>query len=113
MNGSVHTLFPHHLIITFQQFCYFRYSGPCVCLVYSYITITINSHILTLCVRWLMMLGCSRTDFKLQLEHFDKESFTLVAWDPRGYGKSIPPSRDWPDQFFRRDANDAVKLMEV
>lgn len=57
-------------------------------------------------------LGCSQTDFKMQLEHFNKELFTLVAWDPRGYGKSIPPARDWPEHFFRRDANDAVALME-
>jgi len=47
------------------------------------------------------------------MEHFNKELFTLVAWDPRGYGKNIPPTRDWPEQFFRRDADDAVKLMEV
>jgi len=59
------------------------------------------------------ILGCSQTDFKHQLDHFNKELFTLVALDPRGYGKSIPPTRDWPEQFFRRDADDAVKLMEV
>ena len=62
---------------------------------------------------WLLLLGCSQTDFKQQLEHFNKDLFTLVAWDPRGYGKSIPPTRDWPEQFFRRDADDAAKLMEV
>ena len=61
----------------------------------------------------MIMLGCSQTDFKLQLEHFNKDLFTLVAWDPRGYGKSIPPTRDWPERFFQRDADDAVKLMEV
>jgi len=61
----------------------------------------------------LIMSGCSRTDFGHQLEHFDKERFTLVAWDPRGYGKSIPPTRDWPEKFFQRDAEDAAMLMEV
>ena len=59
------------------------------------------------------MLGSSQIDFKMQLEHFNKELFTLVAWDPRGYGRSIPPVRDWPDHVFRRDADDAVALMEV
>jgi len=59
------------------------------------------------------LVGCSQTDFKQQLDHLNKELFTLVAWDPRGYGRSIPPDRDWPEQFFRRDADDAVKLMEV
>jgi len=61
----------------------------------------------------LILSGCSQTDFRQQLEHFNKQQFTLVAWDPRGYGKSIPPTRDWPEQFFQRDAEDAASLMEV
>lgn len=65
------------------------------------------------CICWLITSGCSETDFKLQLEHFNKELFTLVAWDPRGYGQSNPPSRDWPEHFFQRDASDAIALMEV
>ena len=35
----------------------------------------------------------------------------MVAFDPRGYGKSIPPKRDFPKDFFERDANDAAELM--
>lgn len=43
----------------------------------------------------------------------NKQLFTIVAWDPRGYGKSIPPVRDFPPDFFERDAKDAVELMQV
>ncbi|XP_076449853.1 serine hydrolase BPHL-like isoform X2 [Babylonia areolata] len=57
-------------------------------------------------------LGSSRTDFSPQLETLSKEKYTIIAMDPRGYGRSIPPERDWPLGFFQRDADDAVALME-
>jgi valacyclovir hydrolase len=38
--------------------------------------------------------------------------FTLVGLDPRGYGRSIPPQRDWPEQFIERDAVDAAQFMK-
>ncbi|KAJ7338487.1 hypothetical protein JRQ81_012379, partial [Phrynocephalus forsythii] len=53
-----------------------------------------------------------QTDFGPQLKFLNKQLFTLVAWDPRGYGKSIPPARDYPLDFFERDAKDAVDLMQ-
>lgn len=37
----------------------------------------------------------------------------MVGWDPRGYGQSRPPDRDFPPDFFERDAKDAVDLMKV
>lgn len=37
----------------------------------------------------------------------------MVGWDPRGYGRSRPPDRDFPPDFFERDAKDAVDLMKV
>uniref|UniRef100_A0A8C4RFF7 Biphenyl hydrolase like n=1 Tax=Erpetoichthys calabaricus TaxID=27687 RepID=A0A8C4RFF7_ERPCA len=58
-------------------------------------------------------LGSSHTDFGPQLDYLNKEYFTVVAWDPRGYGKSIPPERDFPLDFFSRDAGDAVALMKA
>lgn len=57
--------------------------------------------------------GSSRTDFGPQLEGLNKELFTVVGWDPRGYGRSRPPDRDFPLDFFERDAKDAVDLMKV
>ncbi|XP_004694869.1 PREDICTED: valacyclovir hydrolase [Condylura cristata] len=59
------------------------------------------------------MLGCGETDFGPQIKGLNKERFTVVAWDPRGYGRSRPPDRDFPVDFFERDAQDAVDLMKV
>ncbi|KAL3859109.1 hypothetical protein ACJMK2_009341 [Sinanodonta woodiana] len=56
-------------------------------------------------------LGSSQTDFHKQLLEFNKDKFTLIALDPRGYGKSIPPERDWPLEFLQRDADDALELL--
>ncbi|XP_064598798.1 valacyclovir hydrolase-like [Liolophura sinensis] len=58
-------------------------------------------------------LGCSRTDFGPQLEKLNKEKFTVFCWDPRGYGKSRPPDRDWPLDFYGRDAEDATALIKA
>ncbi|XP_066578984.1 valacyclovir hydrolase isoform X2 [Amia ocellicauda] len=58
-------------------------------------------------------LGSGETDFRPQLESLNKERFTIVAFDPRGYGRSIPPTRDFPLDFFHRDAQDAVDLMQA
>ncbi|XP_048769636.2 valacyclovir hydrolase-like [Ostrea edulis] len=55
-------------------------------------------------------LGSSRTDFSKQLSDFNKKDFRLIAFDPRGYGKSIPPRRTWPLEFLQRDADDANEL---
>jgi valacyclovir hydrolase len=57
-------------------------------------------------------LGSAVTDFKFQLTELNKEMFTVVGLDPRGYGRSIPPQRDWPDNFIERDAIDAAQLMK-
>ncbi|KAM9233592.1 valacyclovir hydrolase isoform 3-T3 [Dugong dugon] len=59
------------------------------------------------------MLGSGETDFGPQLKNLNKKHFTLVAWDPRGYGHSRPPNRDFPIDFFERDAKDAVDLMKT
>ncbi|XP_034035265.1 valacyclovir hydrolase [Thalassophryne amazonica] len=58
-------------------------------------------------------LGSTRTDFGPQLKSLNKERFTLIGWDPRGYGQSRPPDRDFPPDFFERDAKDAVDLMKA
>ncbi|XP_018419848.1 PREDICTED: valacyclovir hydrolase isoform X2 [Nanorana parkeri] len=59
------------------------------------------------------VLGSSQTDFGPQLKELNKNMFTLIAWDPRGYGLSIPPHRDYPMDFFEKDAKDAVDLMQA
>ena len=39
------------------------------------------------------------------------DTFHVVSFDPRGYGRSRPPSRDFPVGFYQRDADDAAALM--
>ncbi|KAM9832036.1 LOW QUALITY PROTEIN: exocyst complex component 2 [Neosynchiropus ocellatus] len=55
----------------------------------------------------------AQTDFGPQLQSLDRDRFTVVAFDPRGYGRSRPPDRDFPPDFFERDASDAVALMKL
>jgi len=58
-------------------------------------------------------LGTGRSDFTPQLESLNsKGKLTLVAWDPPGYGKSRPPNRTFPPNFFERDAQVAMKFMQ-
>lgn len=59
------------------------------------------------------MLGSGKTDFGPQIKNLNKKLFTVVAWDPRGYGHSRPPDRDFPMDFLERDAKDAVDLMKT
>lgn len=58
-------------------------------------------------------LGSIWTDFKPQVEGLDRNKLTVIAWDPPGYGKSIPPQREFPLDFFHRDADSAAKLMKA
>lgn len=57
-------------------------------------------------------LGSGRIDFPNQLDGLDRKKFTMIAWDPPGYGLSRPPDRDFTDSY-RRDATIAAKLMQV
>ncbi|XP_072167940.1 valacyclovir hydrolase-like [Diadema setosum] len=54
-----------------------------------------------------------RSSFQPQLDTLDREIFTLVAFDPRGYGWSRPPRRDFPEDFLLRDARDGRELMRA
>ncbi|XP_060869456.1 valacyclovir hydrolase-like [Metopolophium dirhodum] len=57
-------------------------------------------------------LGSIFTDFKPQIETLNREKYTIVAWDPPGYGFSRPPDRDFSPGFFYRDADYAISLMK-
>ena len=59
-------------------------------------------------------LGSTGTDFPPQMEHFGRRSgFTIVGYDPRGYGKSRPPARQFSIDplVYETDADDAVGVM--
>merc|ERR1712137_150821 len=56
-------------------------------------------------------LGTARTDFGPQLDGLS-DSYTVVSFDPRGYGRSQPPVRTFSPNFYEEDATDAAELME-
>ena len=63
-------------------------------------------------------LGTAKTDFSPQLEYFgrDGSGYTIVAFDPRGYGLSRPPRREFvtkSETFLKIDAVDACALMKA
>lgn len=60
-------------------------------------------------------LGSATTDFKPQIDKLPKllPNYSIVAWDPPGYGKSTPPKRTFPIDFFHRDAFVANELMRT
>jgi valacyclovir hydrolase len=57
-------------------------------------------------------LGTAETDFAPQLRGL-ADAFQVVSYDPRGYGQSRPPVRDFPVNFYRRDADDAAAVMRA
>ena len=56
------------------------------------------------------MFGTGNGDFGPQLSGLAEE-FRVIAPDPRGYGRSRPPRRDFPKDFLQRDAEDMVAIM--
>ena len=56
-------------------------------------------------------LGTGAGDFPGQLGWFAERGFEVIAPDPRGYGQSRPPERDYPLDFYYRDAADMFALM--
>jgi pimeloyl-ACP methyl ester carboxylesterase len=55
-------------------------------------------------------LGTADTDFAPQLSDL-ADSMQVVSFDPRGYGQSRPPERDFPIDFYERDGDDGAALM--
>lgn len=60
-------------------------------------------------------LGSAVTDFMPQIEQLPKllPNYTVIGWDPPGYGKSRPPNRTFSLDFFHRDAKVANSLMQT
>ncbi|XP_017785694.1 PREDICTED: valacyclovir hydrolase [Nicrophorus vespilloides] len=57
-------------------------------------------------------LGTIWSDFKPQIESLDKEKYTIIAWDPPGYGASRPPNKKFSTEFYEDDADFALNLMK-
>lgn len=58
-------------------------------------------------------LGTIWSDFKPQITDLDKDRFTVIAWDPPGYGYSRPPERNFNLKFYENDADTAHDFMQV
>ena len=56
-------------------------------------------------------LGTGAGDFPGQIGWFAERGFEVIAPDPHGYGRSRPPERDYPLDFYQRDAADMFTLM--
>lgn len=56
-------------------------------------------------------LGTGLTDFGPQLEALSQAGVRVIAPDARGYGKSRPPKRQFPLDFYEQDAQDCAALM--
>lgn len=56
-------------------------------------------------------LGTGAGDFAAQIAWFAARRFEVIAPDPRGYGQSRPPRREYPLDFYHRDAADMLALM--
>lgn len=56
-------------------------------------------------------IGSSRTDFGPQLDKLNRQLFTIIAWDPPGYGFSRPPERTFPFDFYHRDARVLAEVL--
>ena len=57
-------------------------------------------------------LGTARSDFSAQLDAF-RTTHRVIAPDRRGYGATRPPARDFPDDFYEREARDMAALVEA
>lgn len=57
-------------------------------------------------------LGTGQSDFAPQVAELSAQ-YHIIAPDPRGYGQSRPPERDFPLDFLQRDADDMAALMSA
>ena len=60
-------------------------------------------------------MGTTRSDFTPQLDYFEsRDGLQIVAFDPRGYGHSRPPQREfYGTTSFENDAKDTKGLMDA
>ncbi len=59
------------------------------------------------------MLGTARTHFGHVMDWLHDQGFHVIGLTLRGYGKSQPKPRDFPDRFYERDAEDLLAFIDA
>jgi valacyclovir hydrolase len=59
------------------------------------------------------LLGTGRKDLGQVLDWLADEAYKVIAPSLRGYGESSPKPRDFPYQFYFRDANDVLSFLNA
>lgn len=58
------------------------------------------------------LLGTARGHLGHVMDWLDKQGFHVIGLTLRGYGQSLPKPRDFPDNFYHRDADDLIAFMD-
>lgn len=59
------------------------------------------------------MLGTARSHLGHVMDWFYGEGFDVIGLTLRGYGESSPKPRDFPENFYYRDADDLLAFMDA
>lgn len=57
-------------------------------------------------------IGTAKSDFSKQIDSFSADH-RVIAPERRGYGHTRPPDRDYPDDFYQRDAKDMAAFLKA
>lgn len=58
------------------------------------------------------LLGTAETEFPALIDWL-RPNFRVIAPTLRGFGRSLPKPRDFPHDFYQRDADDVLALMDA
>lgn len=59
------------------------------------------------------LLGTARGHLGHVMDWLDGQGFRVIGLTLRGYGKSLPKPRDFPDDFYHRDSDDLLAFMDA
>lgn len=59
------------------------------------------------------LLGTAETDLPNVLEWLGEEGYRVLGLTLRGYGESTPKPRDFPYDFYHRDAKDVIAFLDA
>jgi len=59
------------------------------------------------------LLGTARGHLGHVMDWLDEQGFHVIGLTLRGYGQSLPKPRDFPENFYQRDADDLIAFMDI